>query len=429
MNPSHHDIVIAGGGIIGLSCALYLREAGYGVTLVEPGELAGGASRGNAGALAYAEILPLAAPGIITRALRWLSDPMGPLSLPPAYLPRMLPWLLHMCRASRPRRYLAGINAQSALMCLAKSEMTAMMERTGLDSHIRTNGVLELYEGSKSFRAAGETMRRRAMHGINSRVVQGHELAQLQPGLDARFTHGVFVSDWQTLADPHAFACAIGRQAIDGGVQLLQNRVTGLTPASAGGIVHLDDGTSLQARHIIVAAGAWSHQLAACLGERIPLETERGYNTSLAPDAFELRHQLSFVDHGFVISPLDCGIRVGGAVELAGLERKPDFRRADYMLDKAKAFLPGLRTENGTRWMGFRPSLPDSLPVIGPSARHRAFIYAFGHGHLGLTQSAATARLVRDLITGQEPAIDMHPYRAGRFRAFTGFLDQPSCNA
>ena len=168
----------------------------------------------------------------------------------------------------------------------------------------------------------------------------------------------------------------------------------------------------------MIAAGAWSHRLTRQLGDAVPLETERGYNTTLAPDALDLRRQITFADHGFVVSPLSCGIRVGGAVELAGLRRAPDYRRSQTMLDKAKAFLPALRTEGGQPWMGFRPSLPDSLPVIGAARRHPAFIYAFGHGHLGLTQSAATARLVLDLVTGRIPAIDLQPYRPGRFSLF-----------
>ena len=151
------------------------------------------------------------------------------------------------------------------------------------------------------------------------------------------------------------------------------------------------------------------------MGDRIPLETERGYNTTLPAGAFDLQRQLTFAGHGFVVTPINGGVRVGGAVELAGLQAPPNFARADALLAKAKTFMPGLRTQGGTQWMGFRPSLPDSLAVIGPAPGDARVIYAFGHGHLGLTQSAATAELVCSLMAGAAPALDLAPFSPARF--------------
>jgi D-amino-acid dehydrogenase len=177
----------------------------------------------------------------------------------------------------------------------------------------------------------------------------------------------------------------------------------------------LANGELLTASKVVVAAGAWSHRIAAWMGEKIPLETERGYNTTLPANAFDLKRQLIFSRHGFVVTPLEDGIRVGGAVEFAGLERAPDMRRAKAMLDKTAEFLPGLATGGGRQWMGYRPSLPDSLPVIGRSRGTARLVYAFGHGHLGLTQSAATGRLVRDLVLSRPTEIDTTPFRPNRF--------------
>ncbi|MCP1167760.1 FAD-binding oxidoreductase, partial [Limimaricola sp. ASW11-118] len=166
---------------------------------------------------------------------------------------------------------------------------------------------------------------------------------------------------------------------------------------------------------VVIAAGAFSHRLTRTAGIAIPLETERGYNTTLPEDAFDLRMQLTFGAHGFVVSKLASGLRVGGAVELGGLDLPPNWARADAMLQKAAAFLPGLRPQGGTRWMGFRPSLPDSLPAIGLLPGQDDVICAFGHGHLGLTQSVGTARIVADLLTGQAPQIDLTPFAPTRF--------------
>jgi D-amino-acid dehydrogenase len=177
----------------------------------------------------------------------------------------------------------------------------------------------------------------------------------------------------------------------------------------------LSDGTALRAKQVVVAGGAWSKRLTAPLGDDIPLETERGYNTTLPGYSFDLKRQLVFGGHGFVVTPLATGIRIGGAVELGGLSLPPNFKRAEAMLTKAALLMPGLATTGGKQWMGFRPSLPDSLPAIGFSRRSRNIVYAFGHGHLGLTQSAGTGKLVANLLTGTAQPIDMSPFSPQRF--------------
>ena len=180
-------------------------------------------------------------------------------------------------------------------------------------------------------------------------------------------------------------------------------------------MVQFRDAPSIVAPCVVVAAGAWSHRLARTLSDHIPLETERGYNTTLPVGAFDLRRQLIFRAHGFVVTPLESGVRVGGAVEFAGLDAPPNFARAASLLAKAKRFMPALRTEGGRQWMGFRPSLPDSLPAIGKASTDERVVYAFGHGHLGLTQSAATARIVADIIAARTPPLDLTPFRPQRF--------------
>jgi D-amino-acid dehydrogenase len=241
-------------------------------------------------------------------------------------------------------------------------------------------------------------------------------LAELQPGLSRHFTAASFVPGWQTVADPYTFALRLWDHAAERGARLVRGSVAAVAVSEGGVRLTLTDGAEIAARQAVIAAGAWSRQLARQLGDRVPLETERGYNTTLPPGAFDLRRQLIFSGHGFVVTPLETGLRVGGAVELGGLDRAPDYRRAEAMLAKAARFLPGLRTEGGRQWMGFRPSLPDSLPVIGPSSASPDIVYAFGHGHLGLTQSAATGRLVADLLARRPPAIALDPFRPTRFR-------------
>lgn len=409
------DVIVIGGGIIGLTAAFRLSEAGQKVLILDRRGMACEASRGNAGAFAFADVEPLASPGVIWKAPLWLMDPLGPLSMPVSYAPKMLPWLWRFWQASRPARHEAATAAQARLMELSRIETDALFAATGLSHHLRRDGAIYLYEGAGALKAAQGLWDLRARHGVGFETVSGARLEELQPGLNPKYTHGVFIPGWMTLSDPYEVACAIGQAALARGARFETGEVADLSANGQGVALRLADGRRMSAAKVIVACGAWSHQLAAKLGHKLPLETERGYNTTLPIGAFDLRRQLVLPADGYVVTPLSTGIRVGGAVELAGLARAPDFRRSEILLKKAEGVMTGLKTEGGVQWMGFRPSLPDSLPIIGRAPKAANVFYAFGHGHLGLTQSAATARLLTDLVLGRTPAIDLTPYRAERF--------------
>jgi D-amino-acid dehydrogenase len=378
--------------------------------------IAAEASRGNAGAFAFSDIFPLASPGIIRQAPKWLLDPLGPLSLPPRYLPTIAPWLWRFWRASQPRQVAASTAAQAALMRLAEENTLPLLQAAGAADLLRRDGNLHLYDSQAHWQAAQPGWAERARHGIAFQHLQGAEaIADLQPGLSPRFQHATFVPGWMTVVDPLLLCERIAAAVRSAGGALRQAEVQTLASTAEGVRVQLADGRSITAARVVLAAGAWSHHLARTLGDRIPLETERGYNTTLPPGALDLRRQVTFMNHGFVMTPIGGGVRVGGAVELGGLRAPPRWARADALLQKAKAFFPSLDTQGGTRWMGFRPSLPDSLPVIGRASADARVLYAFGHGHLGLTQSAATAQLVQALVEGRAPAIDLAPFSSARF--------------
>lgn len=415
--PGHEplDVAIIGAGIVGLACAQKLLGAGRRVTLIERHGVAEGASFGNAGALAFSDILPLASSGKIRQAPKWLMDPLGPLSIRPGYALKIAPWLLRFWRAGWRDRIQRSIAAQGAMMQVAEREMDALLAEAGLASMVRRDGSLELYEGEAEFRASLPGWQARSAHGIGFEHVRGERLASLQPGLAPLFTAGTFVPGWRTVSDPHDFALALAAAIRARGACFLRREVAGVAPTEGGVAIRLADGQRLIAAAAVVAAGAWASRLTEQIGDRIPLETERGYNTTLPPSAFDVRRQIIFGGHGFVITPLTTGLRVGGAVEFGGLDLPPNFARSAAMLRKAQRFLPGLRPEGGRQWMGFRPSLPDSLPVIGPSRASPRIVYAFGHGHLGLTQSAGTGRLVRELVCGEPSSMDLTPFSATRF--------------
>ncbi|RWP00367.1 MAG: FAD-binding oxidoreductase [Mesorhizobium sp.] len=409
------DIAIIGGGIIGVCVAAYLAEAGRNVTIFDRTGICEETSSGNAAALAFSDVLPLAHKGMIRHLPKWLADPLGPLSIPPAYLPKLLPWLVRFWRAGRTDRYEASLAAQAGMMRLAEAEWAGLMARSGTGNMLREDGSLELYENEAEFKASLPGWAARQRFGIGFSHVEGDALAALQPGLSPRFVKGTFVPGWKTVTDPKSLGKAIWAYAEKNGARFEKARIDRVGAGQDGATLTLADGTARQAKCLVIAAGAWSHLLAKHLGDRIPLETERGYNTTLPKTAFDVKRQLIFSGHGFVVTPLETGVRVGGAVELGGIERPPNYARSKALLEKAKSFLPGLDPAGGREWMGFRPSLPDSLPVIGAARQAGTIVYAFGHGHLGLTQAAATGRLIRDLILGQNPVFDLSPFSPNRF--------------
>ena len=411
---TNSDVIVIGAGVVGISTALVLQARGLPVTVIDREGPAAGASAGNAGAFAFTDILPLASPGILKKAPKWLLDPLGPLSVPPSYALKIAPWMFRFWRACQPGRVAHSTAAQTALMDLSKAELEPFLTQTGTAGMLEKKGNLQVYESEAELKASLPGWKARADHGIEFRHMQADEMAVLQPGLSPRFTHGTFTPGWYSISDPKLYVLALAERFRAQGGKIEIADVTDLKPGPDG--VEVIAGIrSMRAGQVVICAGAFSHRIAKAVGDKIPLETERGYNTTLPPGAFDLRCQVTFGGHGFVISRLSTGIRVGGAVELGGLDLPPNFKRSEAMLKKAKAFLPGLDPSGGVQWMGFRPSLPDSLPAIGRSSASPRVVHAFGHGHLGLTQSAGTARLVADLVTGAAPALDLTPFSPQRF--------------
>ncbi|KFB08737.1 NAD(P)/FAD-dependent oxidoreductase [Nitratireductor basaltis] len=409
------DIVVLGGGIIGVNVAAHLAEAGQRVLVIDRSGICEETSSGNAGALAFADVLPLSQKGMLRQVPGWLLDPLGPFAIPPGYAARIAPWLVRFLIASRPKHYDSALAAQAALMKLSAKSWPDLLKRAGSMDMLREEGSLELYTDEAAFKASLPGWKAREQCGISFSHVEGAELEALQPGLAAFIKRGTYVPGWYTVADPRLIGQRVWAHAEAHGARFLPGEITSIGSAESGKRIVFSDGRSLICRRLVIAAGAYSRKFAKRFGDLVPLETERGYNTTLPLDAFPVRKQLIFGAHGFIVSPLATGIRVGGAVELGGLRRPPNFARASAMLDKAQRFLPGLKREGGRQWMGYRPSLPDSLPVIGRSRRDRDVILAFGHGHLGLTQGAATGRIVRSLMLDEAPPLDLTPFSPQRF--------------
>ena len=418
---TNHDVIVIGAGIIGISIALKLQAQGRQVLVLDRKGVAAETSAGNAGAFAFADVIPLATPGIMRKAPKWLIDPLGPLSLRPAYALKILPWMLRFWRASWQDKYHAALAAQASLMNFSKIALERQIQAVNGESFIRREGQLQLYEGQDEFNASLADWQTRQQHGVVYEfLLTPTAIAKVQPGIHPRFTHAAFTPEWKNVCDPAEWTQHLANE-----FERLGGKIAIATIHSM--VLHDDldsqdrtvtlksDAADYEARQVVIAAGAWSKKLALSIGDNVPLDTERGYNTTLSNAEFDLKTHITFSNHGFVVTKIGNGVRVGGAVELGGLALKPNYKRADALLNKAAEFLPGLNIEGGKQWMGFRPSMPDSLPVIGYSSRSKQILYAFGHGHLGLTQSAGTAELVAALANNETPDIDLTPFSAKRF--------------
>lgn len=408
------DALVIGAGVIGLACARALQRRGFSVGVIEREAAGAGASAGNAGAFAFADIFPLARPGMIARAPFWLLDPLGPLSIRPGYAATLAPWLWRFWRASRPDRFAAGVKAQTALMVHSERALPDLIADLGAEDMLRRDGQLQVYAGAASWRRAATERAAQRAHGVAmTELIGAAALAEVQPGLAPHFTHGLLTPNWLAVSDPLAFARRIAARVAEAGGRFLRGAAHSLRPDAEGVAVDTDRGL-VRAGRAIVAAGAWSGPLALSAGDPVPLDTERGYNTTFRAPGFTLRRQITFPEHGFVVTRIGERIRVGGAVEFAGASAAPNFARARAMMTKARRFLPGLAPADPEEWMGRRPSMPDSLPVIGPARASPRILYAFGHGHLGLTQAAGTAELIADMAEGRRPALDCAAYAANR---------------
>ena len=406
----HSRVLIVGVGIVGLSCAFFLRRAGHNVTVLDRDLNGDRASLGNAGAIAQPEVMPIAAPGIAWKVPRYLVDPLGPLSIRLGYTWRLWPYLYRFLRAANKRQYAASAASMGSLLKTAFDDHATIHQEAGLGYLLNKDGHLWVYR-SPAVRDASPDWEIRERQGFACTFLDRDGLAATEPALGSAATCAVRTDDWATYSDPKAYVVGLMAHLRERGVAFQNCNVATLD----GNSVTDTDGRRYSFDYLVIAAGAWSHGLADKLGDWCPLETERGYNTTLTNPGVSLNRMVTFAEDHFVATPMSVGLRIGGAVEFAGLEAPPNFNRSKALLRLASKYLPELNLDGGVEWMGHRPSTPDSLPVIDRASRHSNIFYAFGHGHLGLTGSATTGRLVAALLRDEGPDLDLSPFRIGRF--------------
>lgn len=406
------DIAILGAGIVGLAIAEALTAEGREVVLVDPGQPGMGASYGNAGTIADYAVMPVGSPDVLRNLPSLLLNKNSPLAIRRAALPALIPWLARFALQSLPGPTQRNAAAIAALVADACPSWLALADRIGGAAILQHKGCLYLYESQAAFKAAEADMTFRRTQGITVELISPDTLARMEPGLPAVeggaafFPKAVFLSDpglmVQTLAT-HVFQKA-------GFVQAEARTIS----RQFDGIVVEGPDLRLRARKVIIAAGAHSKTLALQAGDKVPLDTERGYHVEWDMAAPRLTRPACPTSRGFYLCPMTGRLRVAGTVELGGLTAPPSPHRIRKLVEGARAIFPDLGAPD-REWMGFRPSMPDSVPVIGPSRAGAEVIHAYGHGHIGLTLAPITARLVADLVAEREPELDLTPYLPSRF--------------
>jgi D-amino-acid dehydrogenase len=410
-------IIVVGAGVVGLCTAWHLARQGAQVTVLDRGEPGGGASSGNAGAISAGSVAPLAMPGVLKTVPQMLTDPKAPLHIPMSYWPRALPWLWQFVASARTAKVAATAQALSTLMFGAMDRHREILAAEGALDLLRETGQLYLYRDRAQYAKDAASWTLRQQHGMHIEFLEGLEAIQaLEPDVRGSYQLGVFIPEQGSCINPkrHAEVVANGIRRMGGHV--LRQDVSGLMTEGRRILGVRTASGELKADAVVVAAGAFSARLLAPLGIRVPLESQRGYHVMLPDAGIALQRPVIPADRKAFISPMEAGLRVAGTVEFGGLDRAPTPYRADLLLEDLKQVFPQARIEGQQGfWMGHRPCLPDSLPVIGPAQAWAGLWCAFGHGHLGLTGSAPTGALLAAAMLGPKPNADLSPYALERF--------------
>ena len=412
-NPLRTAVI--GAGVVGAATALALQRDGHDVVLLERDAPAAGASFGNAGAIVNGSCVPTAMPGVWKEALRAVIDPLAPVAVRPAYLPKALPWLTRFLLDSRESRVQTLAASLYALTRDAVPAWRALTDGSSLSRYLNAGGWLKVYESHETFDATSPARELLDANASPYELLTEDELQDLEPHLAPIFVAGILQRDSLWISSPQGLVQAmVDRYTADGGAY---RKFDVRSIRLDGDSVRLEGpDTSIDCDKAIIATGAWSKRLASQLGNELPLDTERGYHMMFVGDGSGLLGRpVLHGDKSFVLTPMNDGMRMTSQVEIAGIDAGPDYRRIRHLAAEAKRMLPALDVEERSVWMGCRPSLPDSLPVIGQAAASSNVIYAFGHQHLGMTLGARTAQLVADLVAGRRPDIDLTPYRPGRY--------------
>jgi D-amino-acid dehydrogenase len=414
LNLKPSNVLVLGAGIVGAASALSLQRDGHAVTLIDRDDPGQGCSFGNAGIIARYSVVPLASHATPRELAKMPLDPLGPLSIRWRYLPRLLPWLLRFAACARPAKLAASAAALAALQQHTLEAYRALLDQVEGREVVRSNGLLHTYESEENYARDAADRALRRQHGVKMQELSGNEAREIAPALAPSIKRATLFPDCAHTVNPLRLVQVLVQDLVRRGGRVRRALVTAVEAHANGVTVHTD-GERYGGDTVVVALGVWSGRIAADLGSPVPLDTERGYHVVIPRSNIELTLPVLFPEYKFGATSMETGLRLAGTVELASLDAPPNYERARVLLRHGRRVFPGLASDEYSEWMGLRPTLPDSLPVISRSPRHANVYYAFGHHHLGLTLAPNTGRLIADMVAHRQPPIDLAPYRIDRF--------------
>jgi len=399
--PSGASIAIVGAGIIGVASAFELSRRGYQVTVYDDSPVGeGGSSSGNAGHIVGSDVYPLSTPGIHWKALKMLMNADAPLKIPLRHVLALLPWFWRFWRTSQGQRFLTATQALSYLSLNTLTDVQSMFEAANITEKLAVNSCLFLYDNEFSFNASQMSWLEKKGMGIKSDLMNEAQIRSQIPGVTNHFKRGVLSHNWATVSDPLEVVQSLAEAAKLNNADFKLARVNSLRELDKS--VQLE--TSIgQFNHegVIIAAGVHSKKIAQSCGDFLPVTAERGYNITLPKSGEVLARPLVFADRGIVATQLTSGLRIGGWAEYAPSHRPASKAYFKSMARISAELFPQANFEKAKMWMGSRPSMPDSVPVISKSAKKERIFYNCGHGHYGLSFAASSARILTDIISGE----------------------------
>jgi len=415
-NPHALKVAVIGGGIVGVSTAEWLRRDGHDVTIIDRGVRDRAASFGNGGILARCAVVPVVVPGIMLKAPRMLLSPDQPLFLRWSYLLKLLPWLIPYLASARREKVVEIAAGLAPLLTDSVDQHRALAEGTPAERWLVPGDYVYLYPDRSAFEADGFGWSLRRDHGIVGEELSGAQLRERDPALGNNYGFGYSLPDHGSIIDPGRYLTDLLDWFGAQGGRTVEAEVRDVEPAPEAVRIHCD-GQTIDADRAVIACGAWSRELSVKLGHQPKLESERGYHIEFT-DPSALPHCPYMVaDAKFVATPMGANLRVAGIVEFGGLEASASAGPLHLLTRGIRKIYPDFQYAEKREWMGHRPATADSLPVLGPSERHKDIYFAFGHHHVGLTAGPKSGRLLADMISGRHPNVDMSAYRMGRFDA------------
>lgn len=405
-----NNVIVVGGGITGISTAIFLLDDGHNVTLFETGQPDKGTSSGNAGVISVASCVPTATPRTIASVPSMLLNPHGPLSIRWQYLSQLMPWLARLVLNAAPNRVQRNARRKAGLLSFATENYNQLLAITGLSGLTHRPGLLTVFETEKAWQQANWILELLSDIGRDVQVMDTNEIGQLERGLKPIFRHAFLTPDSGHILNPGRLMIGLHEAFLARGGIRISERVRGIVKSDAQGVTVTTTNGEYTTERIVIAAGAWSKRLLATIGVNVPLEAERGYHVMLPTPEPGLSHPINVYEDSMFLSPMNHGLRLTSGVELANTDAPPDFTRVRRMIPRALRAVKGLHPHEQKLWMGCRPSMPDSVPRLGNLSNHQNIFIGFGGGHVGMTLGPTIGRINADLISGREMTFDIEPY-------------------